>query len=261
MEMSVNGQRLYCQLEGAAEGPWLMFSYSLACDHRIWNDQVAALASDYRCLRYDTLSHGKSAASPGAYSFADLGADALPLMDAHDIDKCHFIGTSLGAMTAQGLGINQGERFLSLSICSSNAKIPEVGRQQFGEPIQAVLDHGMESVIEGNMSRWFTETCLANGGPAIDKSREMILATQTQDYAGCAAAIRDLDYLDRSGEIDLPVIVIVGVQDPGTTPAEAKKIADAIPGAVIWKSIPARITRTWKTRRRSTGRLPTSSPR
>lgn len=231
MEMTVNGQNLFCQIEGADDGPWLMFSHSLACDHRIWDDQVQALAADYRILRYDTRGHGKSAPCAGEYSFAELGADVLALMDAHQIDKCHFIGTSLGGMTAQGLGIDHGDRFLSLSICAANARVPEIARDQFGRRIQAVLENGMASVIDGNLSRWFTEAALAKGGPAIDKSRDMILGTHPQGYAGCAAAIRDLDYLDRLGEIDLPVIVIVGAQDPGTTPAEAKQVADAIPGA------------------------------
>ncbi|MDA0238573.1 MAG: alpha/beta fold hydrolase [Proteobacteria bacterium] len=129
MEITVNGQKLYYRIDGLAPGlvsrPWLIFSHSLATDHRIWDDQVAALADRYRILRYDSRGHGKSAATDGDYSFEDLGEDVLGLMDALEIDRAHFIGTSLGGMTALGLGINHGTRFLSLSICAANARIPQ----------------------------------------------------------------------------------------------------------------------------------------
>lgn len=235
MEIAVNGQNLFYQIDGEApeqsSGPWLVFSHSLATDHRIWDDQITALADRYRILRYDSRGHGKSAATEGEYSFEELGGDVLALMDALDIDRAHFVGTSLGGMTALGLGINHGARFLSLSICAANAQIPPQDRDAFGARIQAVLENGMEGVIDGNLSRWFTPGYFAKGGPVIDKCRDMIRGTQPQGYAGCAAAIRSLNYLDRLDQINIPAIVIVGAQDPGTTPAEAKKIADRIKGA------------------------------
>jgi 3-oxoadipate enol-lactonase len=230
-KLSVNGQTLWCQIEGADSGPWLLFSHSLACDHRIWDDQIAPLAPLFRILRYDVRGHGQSESSPGPYSFEQLGDDVLALMDAHDIDRCHFIGTSLGGMTGLGLGINHGDRFLSLSICAANAQIPDADRAAFGDRIAFVLDNGMSAVIDGNLGRWFTPQQLAKGGPAVEKSRDMILGTQPEGYAGCAAAIRDLEYLDRLKQITLPTIVIVGAQDPGTTPEKAREIADNIPGA------------------------------
>ena len=152
-------------------------------------------------------------------------------MDAHDIGKCHFIGTSLGGMTALGLGINHGARLHSISVCAAQAKIPAPHKSAFGDRIRAVLEDGVEAVWEGNLGRWFTDAYRERGGPAIEKSRQMVLATSPAGYAGCAAAIRGLDYLDRLGEINVPAIVIVGAQDPGTTAADAKQMVEGIPGA------------------------------
>lgn len=231
MEVLVNGQRLYCKIEGLASGPWIIFSHSLATDHQIWDEQVAALASHYRILCYDSRGHGRSLATKGNYSLEELGADVLGLMDVHGIDRAHFIGTSLGGMTAIGLGLNHSDRFLSLSICAANAQIPIADREAFGGRIQTVLKNGMESIVDGNLGRWFTPSFLAKDGPAIEQCREMIRGTQPDGYAGCAAAIRELDYLDRLSEINLPTIIIVGAQDPGTTPADARKIVERIKGA------------------------------
>jgi 3-oxoadipate enol-lactonase len=231
VETRINGRRLYSRAEGRADAPWVVFSHSLATDHRIWDEQAAALAPHYRLLRYDTRGHGRSEAGAGDYSLDDLGDDVIGLMDAHGIARCHFIGTSLGGMTALGLGLRYRERFLSLSVCAANARIPPPARDAFAQRIATVLAGGMAGIVKGNLERWFTPGFLAQDGPAVAKAREMILGTQPRGYAGCAAAIRGLDYLDRLGEIDLPVLVVVGAQDPGTTPAEARQIADGIAGA------------------------------
>ena len=122
MQVAANGQSLFCRIEGAAAGPWVVLSHSLATNHHIWDDQVPALAGRYRILRYDVRGHGDSRASPGDYDFEQLGADVIALMDAHDIEKCHFIGISLGGMTALGLGINHGDRLHSISVCAAQAK-------------------------------------------------------------------------------------------------------------------------------------------
>ena len=65
----------------------------------------------------------------------------------------------------------------------------------------------------------------------ISKIREMIHATPVDGFAGCCIAIKDMDQRETIKTIDLPVLVIAGAEDPGTTPAMNKLIADSIPGA------------------------------
>ncbi len=50
----------------------------------------------------------------------------------------------------------------------------------------------------------------------------MILGTPAEGYAGCCAAIRDMDQREAIRAIENPVLVIGGTQDPATPPAAAR---------------------------------------
>ena len=50
-----DGVRIAYRVEGSTDvaRPWLVFSHSLACDHTMWDPQMAEFA-DFRILRFDT---------------------------------------------------------------------------------------------------------------------------------------------------------------------------------------------------------------
>jgi 3-oxoadipate enol-lactonase len=54
--------------------------------------------------------------------------------------------------------------------------------------------------------------------------RAQIETTSVAGYIGCVEAIRKLDILDRIGAIELPTLVIVGEDDPGTPVSAAEAI-------------------------------------
>jgi 3-oxoadipate enol-lactonase len=59
----------------------------------------------------------------------------------------------------------------------------------------------------------------------------MIIDTPAHGYAGCCAAIRDMDLRELIRGIRVPTLVIVGDQDPATPPKMAEEIQSRIPGA------------------------------
>jgi 3-oxoadipate enol-lactonase len=59
----------------------------------------------------------------------------------------------------------------------------------------------------------------------------MLLATAPQGYAGCCAAIRDMDQRASLQAIHVPTLVIGGLQDPATPPAKAEEIAAGVADA------------------------------
>lgn len=60
-----------------------------------------------------------------------------------------------------------------------------------------------------------------------------MLPTHARGYAGCCAAIRDMD---RSAMLELlstPTLVMGGSQDPATPPPHAEFLADHVSGATL----------------------------
>ena len=124
MDIDANGISFNCRIDGPgpADTPWIVFSNSLATDLGLWDRQVARLADRFNILRYDTRGHGRTQATPPPYSFDQLTADAVALMDSVGIDRAHWVGLSLGGSTGIAMALNHAHRLRSLAVCDSRAR-------------------------------------------------------------------------------------------------------------------------------------------
>ena len=96
-KINTGSVRLAYRIDGPVDRPWVVMSHSLACDHSMWDAQMSALGG-FRVLRFDSRGHGASDAPEGCYTIEDLARDALGLLDALRIDRCHFVGLSMGGI-------------------------------------------------------------------------------------------------------------------------------------------------------------------
>jgi 3-oxoadipate enol-lactonase len=168
--------------------------------------------------------HGGSQVVDGAYTLEQLGNDVIGLMDALEIEAAHFIGLSIGGMIGQELALNHAERLLSITLCDTAPVLPQEARPLFKERMDQALAHGMASLAEGTLGRWFTTPFIRKNPPMVNRIREQILATPVAGFVGCSHAILGLDYLDRLSEIRLNTLIIVGEEDPGTPVAASEAI-------------------------------------
>lgn len=226
-----DGCQIAWRFDGPADAPVLMLSNSLGTSMDMWAPQLAAFTSRFRVLRYDSRGHGASDAPAGAYSLDRLGRDAIELLDALHLDRVAFCGLSKGGMVGQWLGVHAPERIDRLILANTSAYMgPASGWQT---RIRTVLNQGMGAIAEGAIERWFTPDFRRSGGPAIAPIRAQLLATSPLGYAGCCAAIRDMDLRPIVGLIRCKTLVIGGVFDPATPVADAQALASAIPAAEL----------------------------
>lgn len=229
MQIKANGITFNCETDGPQGAPWVVFSNSLATNLSMWDDQVAALRGRFRILRYDQRGHGKTEATKAPYDFTLLINDALALFDALAIERAHFVGVSMGGMTAIGLAERHPNRLLSIVPCDCSAGSTPAGKQQWDERIAIARSQGMEALVEPTVGRWFPEGALGAMPAIATKVREMIRTTPVEGFAGCAAAISDFDFKPGLPHITTPALFIVGTKDAmlgGSRDAQA-----AIPGS------------------------------
>ena len=227
--VEANGITINYVIEGS--GPWVTLSHSLTTDLSMWDQLAVALAPTFTVLRYDTRGHGKSSAPDGAYSFEQLAADVLGLLDALKIEHTHFVGLSMGGMIAQHLALLAPQRLHRLVIASSTSRIPPEAGPLWDERIAIARSQGCAGLVEGTLGRWFTPGFRAARPDLMARIAALIAATPVAGYVGCAAAIRRLDLTDHLPAIAKPTLVVVGADDPGTPPAASEVIAAGIPGA------------------------------
>lgn len=209
--------------------PVLILSPSLGTTMDLFEPQVEALGDRFSILRYDPRGHGASDVPAGGYSLDRLGRDVVELLDHLGIERAHFAGVSLGGMVGQWLGYRAPERLDRLVLANTSAYMgPPAG---WASRIAAVTAQGMAALTETVIERWFTSD-FRNAHPArVDHARAMLLATDPQGYAGCSAAIRDMDLRSTAACIKVPALVVGGLRDPATPPQHARFLAEAIGGA------------------------------
>lgn len=202
---------LYCRIDGAEDRPALILSHSLGLDHGMWDGQVSDLAPHFRVLRYDSRGHGASLAPPGDYTIEQLGRDVLALADALGLRQFAFCGVSLGGMVGQWLGIHAPGRLTRLVLANTTPRLADPSAMEARRT--AVLGGGMSSIVDIVMSRFFTASSIERNVSAVVAARRTVLATSPIGYAGCCAAIRDMDQRDGLGRITTPTLVIAGDHD------------------------------------------------
>jgi 3-oxoadipate enol-lactonase / 4-carboxymuconolactone decarboxylase len=221
----------YYRLDGREDRPVLMLAHSLGQDHGMWDAQASDLSTHFRVLRYDIRGHGASAATPGDYTIEQLGKDAVALADALGIDQFAFCGVSLGGMIGLWLALHARGRVKAAALANTSAR---PGAERMEARRQAVLGGGMQAVADAVMGRFFSPRTLADNPPAVATARRTLLATDPIGYAGCCAAIRDLDLHAVIDRIRVPVLIISGDVDaslPWTGHGEV--LAGAIHGARV----------------------------
>jgi len=219
-----DGARIAYRWDGPEGAPVLVLSNSLGTDVGMWDPQIAALSQDFRVLRFDARGHGQSDAPAGAYSIDRLGRDVVELLDALDVAKTHFCGLSLGGMIGQWLAVRAPDRLDRLVLANTSAYMGPPANWQ--ARIEGVLTNGVAPIAEASIARWFTPEFPDRDPAAVAPIRTMLLANNPVGYAGCCAAIRDMDQRHTAKLNTAPTLVIAGRLDPATSVADGAFLAD-----------------------------------
>ena len=239
MKVTANGVALNCEVSGREGAPWLTFSNSLATNLHMWDAQAAALAGDFRILRYDKRGHGESDVPDGAYDFPMLVGDVIGLWDALGIEKSHFVGLSIGGMTAMGLGLHHADRLSSIVISNAIAEAPAPFVAAWDERIAIVEENGMQALAAPTVERWCSDEFFNSGTPVLDDLRAMVAATPAGGFIGCARALQGLDFEKSLGGIRTRTLFIAGKEDGATPAATMSRLAGMVEGAQYVELSPA----------------------
>ena len=129
--IAVRGADLHYEVSGA--GPeTVVFAHGLLWSGRLFDRQVEALATRYRCVTFDFRGHGRSEVTVDGYDMDSLAADAAALIEALGCAPCHFVGLSMGGFVGMRLAIRQPRLLRSLILLETSADPePEADRRRY----------------------------------------------------------------------------------------------------------------------------------
>lgn len=233
-EVDVRGVRLSFVERGS--GPeTLVFSHSYLVDHRHFEPQIAALEDRFRILAYDHREHGGSDRTPTSYDLDDIYEDGVGFIEATCEEPVHWVGLSTGGFVGVRLGIRRPDLLRSLTLMDTSAEAePFFYRIKYHLMLTVLGWVGFGPLIGETMKAMFGPAFLRDPGREAERElwKERMTANDREALVRFGRAIFSRDDIHGEvGRITTPTLVVVGEDDRAKPPEEARRLAEAIPGA------------------------------
>jgi 3-oxoadipate enol-lactonase len=207
-----NGVEFHYALDGDISKPVLALVNMASVNLTAWEPVLTSLLKSYRILRFDIRGTGKSAwGEDDEFTFAQYADDLAAIMDVLHIPKALVLGVAYGARTAAQFALRHEDKLTGLALfdVALTPPVEQSEQKSLAAEARRLLLEAKEPVIEPKKSWRFYE------------NRDAAFNAHT-------AHLHEPDTSEMLGDLKVPVLVACGRQDMNL--AEAKRIANAIPG-------------------------------
>lgn len=230
---------IYYEVHG--DGPQtLVMVRGLGSNLCAWYEQTPVLAQHFRTVVFDNRGAGRTDKPDAPYSIQQMAADTVGLMDALAIYRAALLGISMGGMIAQEVALNYPERLSALILGCTNFGGPGVV-QADSEIISAVMAGTKATPAQKRIQLRASFSGATIGGRpeflARDEEVRALYPIPPFAFMRQVQAISGHDTGARLGAIKTPTMVMAGRDDLLVLPANAKTLAERIPGAIL-KELP-----------------------
>jgi pimeloyl-ACP methyl ester carboxylesterase len=232
--VEVNGARLFYEVAG--NGRPIVLAHAGIADSRMWDDQMAAFAPEFKVVRYDLRGFGRSSIPPAEYAHHD---DLLGLLRALDIPSAILVGASMGGDVVTALALEHPEAADALILVDSLVGTAERSDELRAgwKAVDAAFEAGdVERAIELELRMWVDGP--ARSPEAVDPAvRERVRVMDTDLFTRVTeqelASEQDVEPpgWSRLAEIRVPTLVFAGEEDQPEALASADALATGITGA------------------------------
>ena len=120
-----DGEDIYTESAGpgtaavAAVDDVIVLCHGAGGSHAVWFNQVAHFAPNHRVITWDARGFGISTDRAGRSGARAAIGDLAAVLDAHDVQRAHLVGQSMGGWTVTGFTIAHPDRVRSLTLANS----------------------------------------------------------------------------------------------------------------------------------------------
>jgi 3-oxoadipate enol-lactonase len=178
----------------------------------MWDDQVPALASRYRVVRYDVRGFGRSGPYAGPYEAQD---DLRALLDTLGVRRAHLVGLSLGGRIAIDFALHHPDRVGALVLAG-----PGLGGFPWSPPDSAWMAEIAGAIGRRDSVRavelWLRSPYMvpAMERPELrDRIRGLALRNSSMWVQPDSERVPTPPAIARLGELRAPTLVVVGTRE------------------------------------------------
>ncbi|KQU29406.1 MULTISPECIES: alpha/beta fold hydrolase [unclassified Rhodococcus (in: high G+C Gram-positive bacteria)] len=196
-----------------------------------WWLNLPQLAEHGRCIAIDSIGYGQSVVAEGTeYGIREWVRHAVRVLDALGIEKTWIVGNSLGGWLAFQFAIDFPERLLGIvSMGTGGAKLTGALK---GHSNPQLSEEGIRHTLE----QFVVDTSLVTDELVTLRYQSALNDTASDRLADVVAA-RDRDRtelpldFDVLGKLEIPVLLIHGVQDVVIPVSRTWELLNVIPHA------------------------------
>jgi len=230
---TVEKAKIYYETAGSGT-PFVMIHAGVA-DSRQWNNELAFFARDYQVIRYDMRGYGKSEPVDGEFSHMGDLISVLEILKIHE--PIILMGCSMGGGLAMDFALTHPSRVKALIMVGSGPSGLELDvptPDKFSEAEKAYEAGDLDLVAELETQIWFDGMGRTpeQVNPAMRKlAYEMNRIALSHEAKELGKRLPNTETMafDRLGNLNIPVLVIVGAHDVPYIRAAADYMNDNIP--------------------------------
>ena len=220
--------------EETGKGIPIIFVHGFPLNHRLWEPQLSELKETMHVITPDLPGHGKSEARFGAYLMNLVADDINGFIDALGISVPVVVcGLSLGGYMLGQFYQKYGKRLSGLIFTATRAS-PDSEAAKLNRDRLVVLasQSGPQAVVEDVLPKFMSPKTYQSRPELVDEVREIMRTTSLDGMVGDLLGMRERpDTHDLLRKINLPALVIHGMDDQLIPLSEGEKIRDTITGA------------------------------
>jgi len=250
-----DGAALHVEMEGAGQGPILVFTHGWGLSARIWAEARADLGARFGLVFWDLPGLGRSSRPSIGYSLEGFAEDLHAVIDSLPDDRpIILVGHSIGGMTVQTFCARHPEllnRRVAAIVLENTTHTNPLETMIFSrvfKPLQPVVELACKLDIVLSPALWLmnwqawlsgsTHVAARLAGFGTRPTREQLdrtarLPTKNSPAVQARGNLAMLHWsvTDRLPRIDVPALVFVGSRDLITKDHAGEAIAAALPQA------------------------------
>jgi len=220
----------------SGEGPPLLLVHGFPLDSSMWNGQFEPLSRASTVIAADLPGFGRSGLGNGAGSIDSYADRLAELLTGPGISSpVVFCGHSMGGYVGWSFLRRHRERVGGMILCHTRSKADSAtiarGRRLAA---QRVTESGTQALVDDMLLKLVSKaTQIGNPEVAIRLQAIMLAAGRDSVSAALVAMAERKDSTSLLAEIDFPVLVVAGEDDPITPAEEMQELANGIRGSTF----------------------------
>ncbi|HTP54975.1 MAG TPA: alpha/beta fold hydrolase [Thermoplasmata archaeon] len=215
-------------------GPVVLLLHGVGGDRTVWNGIAPTLAKSFRVIAPDLRGHGRTPAPPGSlFTFEELLADVLALLDGKHVRAAHWVGLSGGAFLALRAALDRPERVRSLTMISGAAYTDSHTRSITDRFIETYAKEGPDAYALRLLKDLYYPDWIEAHLDLADRVRDGIAQRDLRPATAWTRAADRFDERSRIATLTVPVLIVQGMDDAVIDPAHGRILRQSIPRAQI----------------------------